>query len=185
MVKRHRTHVVVGLRITAVVHVAKGEHPVRLQRQFQQCKSPVALVAGGGKVLQLAAQSGLTVKLVLTLADEDVGVYHAALAFYGGLVVALVHIHEVQLETLRELLVQLYVQVLIVRLVAPFPERRAVAVGAGVARAVGVLLYGVHVREVHLDARAVLAAQEGVALKAVAHFCLVSPLAEGLCGVGV
>ena len=115
------------------------------------------------------------------------------MTLHDGLVIALVHVHEVQLEVARDALVNLDVQVLIVGLVAPAPELRGIAVSAGTAdELVGShlqvarrLLDGVHMREVHLHARAVLTAEQCLLLERVAQLSLVGPFAFGMRGVGV
>ena len=52
------------------------------------------------EVLRFSTQGKLTIELVLAFCDKDVGFYGATLAFYNGLVVALVQVHQVQLKLL-------------------------------------------------------------------------------------
>ena len=101
VVEGHGSHVVVCLCSAAVIHIAYGEHPVRLQRQLHESESPVALIAGGGELLKLAAQRDLFVELIFTLGNEDVRVNHASFTLDNTFVVALVHIHKVQFKALR------------------------------------------------------------------------------------
>ena len=133
IVERHQTLIVVQIGLAAVPLVADGEHPVGQPREFEQCKCPVALILLRGEVLQLAAKGELLINLVLAISHEDIRVYHTSVTFHDGLVVALIHVHQVQLEVLRDTLVDLDVQVLIVGLVTPFPKTRCIAVGAGTA----------------------------------------------------
>ena len=93
--------IVVGVGLATVPHIADGNHPMGHQREFQQSESPVALVFLGGEVLQLATEGGLLRELVFAICDEDVGVDHATFALHYALVVALVHIHQVQAEVTR------------------------------------------------------------------------------------
>ena len=170
--------------LRTVVLVADGEHEVGQNGKLEQTEPPVALVVLCVQILSLAAQRNLLVEAVLTLSHKNVRVNHSALALNNGLVVVLVHIHEVELEVLGEFLLNLHVDVLVV-LLAALPERRTVAVCARCTAVVYVLLDGTDVREVELHACAVLAAEECLAVELVAELCLVSPLAVRLCGVRI
>ena len=170
---------------------------MRHQRELGQAVDPVALVLLGAQVLGLHAQGGLRRELVFGVSYEDVAVYHASLAFYDGLVVALVHVHQVQAELFRQSARERDVQVLVVSLVAPLEEAAGVALGAGerhvalgerchVGSALEFPVYGTHVAVVQLHIHAILSAQCCLALEVIAQLSLIGPLAVGqLCGVGV
>ena len=185
--------IVMEVGFATVPLVADGEHPVGQHRQFEQCKSPVALVLLGGQILQFAAQSQFFVHFILALGHENVAVNHTAFTLDDGFVVALVHIHQVQLEIAAQTLVDLDVQVLIIGLVAPFPESRAVAVGACAEekiaredfRGMRTLVDGVNVGEIHFDTRAILTAEHRVFLERIAQFGLIGPFAFGMGGIGI
>ena len=185
--------IVVDIRFTAVPFVAHGEHPVGQHGEFEQRKCPVALVLLGRQILQLTAQRQFFVHFILALRHENVAVNHSAFALDDGLVVALVHIHQIQLEIAAQTLVDLDVQVLIIGFVAPFPEGRAVAVGACAREELAgenfsgswTLVDGVDVREIDFHARAVFAAESRVFFERIAQFRLIRPLAAGMGGVGI
>ena len=169
----------------SVILVADGEHEVREERQFEESEVPVALVLLSMQILCLSTECQLVVDAILSLCDVDVRMDQSAVSLNHRLVIELVHIHEVELERLRQLLLNLYVEVLIVCLVAPLPESRAVSVCTRSAAVLLVLLDGVNVREVELEACAVLAAERCVALELISELCLISPFAVELCGVGI
>ena len=154
--------------------------------ELEQGEGPVALVVVRCQVLQLPSQREFLVDFVFSVGHEDVGVYHPALSLHDGLVVELVHVHQVELEVSVDALVHLDVEVLVVGAVAPFPEGGAITVG-GMRAAVGVVVpvHGVHVGEVEAHVGAVFPSEQRVPLEVVTQFGLVCPLSLGLCGVGI
>ena len=122
VVEGDRAHIVVQACFAAVPHVAHGKHEVGECRELYECIAPVALILTGREVLQLAAQGVAAIDFVLTFEHADIRTYHTSLSLYDSLIILLVHIHGIELEILGDTLLQLQVDILIIKLLAHLEE---------------------------------------------------------------
>ena len=103
--------------------IAHRKHKVGQDREFEQAKPPVLLVLTGVEILCLATERYLGRELILTFGYKDVTLNRiVAMTLYHALVVLLVAIHKVEFELAGQLLLQLHINILIVRLIAHFKE---------------------------------------------------------------
>lgn len=179
------------IRHIGIILVADGEHEVRQYREFEQTIIPVALVLLGLQILGFTTQCHLGTELVFTFCHKDVGFHYTTFTLNNGLVVELVHIHQVQLERLGELLLQLHVDVLVIYtakaeelgVITVSTHRRVDSFNERFCRR---LVDAADIAEVDLQFGAILATKSGATLEGVAKLTLECPFAVGvLCSIGI
>ena len=108
---------------------------------------------------------------------------HAAMSFKEGLVVTLVHVHQVELCIFTESFFQLYIHILIISGCSPRPERTSIAVGTTATCIIPA--HRMDMGEVHFCRRTILTAHHRTFRKGIGCHRLVSPLALRTCGIGI
>ena len=178
-----------GVSLSRIPHVAHGKHQIGQGREFHESVCPVTLILLGPEILQLTSQRELPVDLIFAFSHSDIRLHDTSLSFDDGLVVTLVHIHQVEFEFLRHLLLHLQVDVLVVE-VTHAEETGRIAVGTlercSMQGFHGFLVQSTYMADVQLHLRAILTAEGSVLLEGIAKLTLEGPFA-GCClrGIGI
>ena len=187
-------HIIVESGLAGVPHVAHRNLEIRGEGQLNQSVGPVLVVLIGEEVLQFAAEGELAVDLPAGVGYEHVGANPGSLLIHRTgqdlVVVILMGIHELHVERLRELLLDHYVEIVIVA-GADLPEVSLVSVGSPKGAVIGVPgIVSAHeagdVAGVEDEFGAILAAERRAPLEGILERSLESPFTGShLGGVGI